>query len=333
MKKRILIHVGRSRSLSIFFHMRVFPFLENVYFEGSYRTPDHPLTQLMMTIMNQHPLTIDFEEEKRKLNAFLETVKEDNVLMSFESLDGLFVANYRDQKLIIDLLKEFFPEAKILMLFRRQDDWLESIYKLQLYFGYTVGIRKFLNYEKDGTFGRYHFKKGWNIDVRDLNYYVMVKYYYEKFGKENVTVLPLELFKAGQEAFMKTVFTNFGIKPFYPPNYDVVNKQFTLVTSYFALIFNRFLRRPWNPSGFIQERPFFAFLKARREKNIVYRKLFGLTKRLRMGWLLKQVDNMFTIRYDFIKPDVRAKIMKMHEPDNRKLSELIGIPLDRFKYY
>src|SRR5690606_26619436 len=66
---------------------------------------------------------------ERQISAFLNTMREPNVLLSHEAIGGVtqdFFSPVFDRN--IEMLRKVFPQCRIFFVFRRQVEWFESFY-------------------------------------------------------------------------------------------------------------------------------------------------------------------------------------------------------------
>lgn len=237
------------------------------------------------------------------------------------------------------LLKKFFPYARILLVVRRQDHFLESVYHQSLQQGHAKSISAFLGYSRserrftppplqDPTI---------NIDIRGLDWTEITKIYDELFGRENVLVLPFELLRQDEDGFFSAVCDFWGISRYVRRTksaHRVQNRSFSRHSAYVALVLNRFLRRRFNTSGFIPEQPFYDKLSAAAETRPSLRPLAQLTRCLQLRGALQQgVDRIWYTPAKFITEDKSAEIMRLHRDSNRELARRIGIDLSQWGYY
>ena len=331
--KNLVIHVGQSKALSTFLQKRIFPFLTDTYFEGSHKGEQNPITLLIRKIIAyKDPLNFEYEKERRILHKFIQNIEQSNVVISCEALFGNFTANYRDKKLIIDLLKDFFPQARILIILRCQDQWLESMYKQLISIGYSIRVDQYLNYEKN-QFGTHSYKNFINVDVRELNYFNYVKYCIRQFGQQNVIVMPFEAFRKDNTKYLQFLYDKTELPHFYPESYHVENKSLSLVSSHIALWLNRFLVRPYNQLGFIPEKPLFDFFEENAKRHKAWERLAKVSRKCTLRFLLQNLDRAFYIKHNFIDQHKRDTIRDFHSEDNRKLSKLIKWHLQEYGYF
>ncbi len=331
MEKNIIIHIGFPKALSTFLQKNIFPFMPSTYFEGKYRSNDNPITKIIRDIIsNKNPLNFDYAKKKERLEKFIDKIGEDNIIISFEALFGCYSNNYRDRKFIIDLLKIFFPDVKILVILRRQDDFIESLYKQMLSAGYSISFYNYINY-KNSILGDYKYRKGLNIDVKELNFYNYIQYCITVFGTSNIVVIPFEYFIESNSGFLRYLFKTTNLPPIYPDHFKIENRSYSLISSYLALFFNRFFISPYNTLGFIPEKPFNKYLSSKSSKPI--KLVLKISNAMSLRNMLKKIDEIYYIKYKCCNAVIREKIMAIHNDSNYKLNELVDFDLKKYGYY
>jgi hypothetical protein len=323
--------VGMGKALSTYLQDAIFPYIKNIYYSrGKYDF----INFLSKKIIDGNPLNIDMETEKENLETFIRTIKEQRILISEEWFDGHIEPDYRDKQIVIDLLKEFYPKAKIFLIIRRQDTFLESYYRQMIYFGYSMSFKSFINYKK-GEFCHYRIRSTVNVDVRSLNYFNVINYYMKKFGKDNVVVLPFELFLENKQKFLSIMYDRLKLDPYYPDQYDPINRSHSLLSIYLRIVLNRLLIRPFNSLGFIPERPFHEVLRHKRTRNdnLAIRLALSLSYRCSLEWMLRSLEKVIYIKGSLLRNGIGDKIIDYHRNSNIKLSEVIGFELGRYGYY
>ena len=114
------------------------------------------------------------------------------VVLSHEELSGDISGKANpDWRVVAGNLKELIPEARILIVVRRQTDYIRSLY------AFRVGIKG----EETRSFGRFVSEEGAAGLFDKLDYSVLVKRHVELFGSERVFVLPMEWLSRDRKRF------------------------------------------------------------------------------------------------------------------------------------
>lgn len=344
LNKEIFIHIGMGKSASSFLQEFIFPNLKHTLFVNNKYDLDnayHPdeLSKFISQLKSINPLMIDFDAVEKTIDTLSNTVVQPKCLISEEALFGNPFYNFNDSDAIARVLKCVFKQPKIIIVIRKQDDYLESWYKQLLHQGMSLSINTFLNY-KNGRFLSYddtyvNFPENLvNTDVYQYDYYKLIRNHYEVFGEENVLVLPYEMFRENKSEFMNRLLGFLGeeITENMMEKQKVSNRSYSLITGYLARFLNRFLLKPYNQCGFIPQNPFAAFFVKHRQKNIFYRLMANITVRLNLRWFLSQLDKLFYVKYDFMNEHQKKEILRIHHESNRNLSKLLDIDLQKYGY-
>jgi len=245
--------------------------------------------------------------------------------------------NYYDNVYLTDCLKAVFPNAKLVIVIRRQDELVESIYKQSLQSWHHQGINSFLNY-RNRTFEDSCDQLGLpNLDVKQIDLHRYVQNYVEHFGRENVSVLPYELLNHDQRAFLEKLAAALDVEPVYPTNNDRENRGYSWLSSQIALALNRFVRVEGDGSRllqFIPNKPFSSILHSRPTENTFHKTLRSVNSRLTLRHFLQNgLDRVVYIRRNLISKKKRESIMAFHKESNARLDEEFKLDLKFFGYY
>lgn len=305
MEKNILIHIGAHKTGSSFLQQKVFPYLSDTYASGHpiIRQQKDPLMDLQSKLLFASPILINYDDESRKIFEYIEKLEENNILFSNESFFGNPFENYRDHFICADSLKQIFPKAKIFIVFRKQDDWIESLYKLTIQWGKNVKINDFLNYKKY----RFQNTQIWssfrlNFDVKTIDWLPYIENYMKLYGPENVLALPYELLVKDSCKFLEKFYSFSGIPAYYPAQIDYVNRGYSFISAYSAIFLNKLP------------------LTEKQRGKISF-------------FFQNYLDKKIYIPYQFIDEKKRNKIMKYYKNANMELEKALGINLQEYNYY
>jgi hypothetical protein len=315
MSKRIVLHVGLHKTGTTFLQERVFPALPGVRFVHPLhvqRPDDGPIERFMFELFFRNAACIDVEAHRRAIDAWLAEVAEPTVLISSEAIVGWPIENHSNLAVNAEYLARMFPAAKIWLVVRRQDRWVESAYAQLLKAGFSTSIERYLNY-RGGRFDRYNvgLYHGPNVDARDLDWNAFDLHYRARFGDDAVCTLPFELFVADSEDFLRRFYAFAMIEggPF-PDTGERVNERWSPLAAGVAKLVNKVpmpvkralrdrLGKGWHPSAVIS-RTLGPLLPGRRSS--------------------------------FLSPELGAKLLHLHHAGNRALGERIGVDLATYGY-
>ncbi|NVB40669.1 sulfotransferase [Pseudenhygromyxa sp. WMMC2535] len=318
MDKRVFLHVGLHKTGTTFLQERVFPALEGVRFVHPLhvpRTGDGPIERFMLELFFRNAAHIDYAAHREAIYRWIEDeVDEPALLISSEALVGWPIENHANFCVNTDRLAEIFPDAKVMLVVRRQDKWVNSAYNQLLKAGFSTSIERYLNY-RSGRFDRYNvgLYNGPNVDARDLDWGAFDAYYRQRFGEQSVLTLPFELFGASSEDFLARIYAFMGLDAERAPHPDTserVNQSWSPLAAGVARVVNKVpmpIKRAvrdrvgsqWHPAALVAE---------------------GLAQ-VRPGSKARAM------------PEALAEaLMQLHRDNNRRLGERIGVDLSEYGY-
>ena len=116
--------------------------------------------------------------------------------------------------MIAERLHQTFPEAKILIVIREQNDLLKSYYKQYVRGGGVLKLRDYLNMKWRAPY----FPK---FNLLQYDFYQLVALYRDLYGSDRVLFLPYEWLRQKPERFVDQVFQFAGVNPQgYSPSWD-----------------------------------------------------------------------------------------------------------------
>ena len=183
MNKNTIIHIGLHKTGTTYLQYNFFPYLKNVLYAHG------------------NSFFVPWKEQVKANNS--------HMLLSYEGFSGTawnrdwIMGKPNDHSWLksfetnVHNLKKFFPEATIIVFFRKHGDLLLSMYKQYLHEGGTLPFEEFYN-------------KGKIVNEEDLNFTRRIDILNENF--ENVFYLNYETFrKKGNEYLTEFFKMEFGI--------------------------------------------------------------------------------------------------------------------------
>ncbi len=225
------------------------------------------------------------------------------ILYSNELMSGTSRINFLNAFQISYHLKNCFENSKIIFVIRKQDSFIESIYRQAIRGGYSGSIKSFINHKR-GRFNRAVPGKGGWMDIYSLDYLSRIEHYRKLFGEENILILPYERLKTDKEAFLKDIADFIGVEYMEPKKSEQTNKA----DSYLLLNMMRLSN----------------LCLSKRVQNRINDILF--------------IDKLFSllnyIPYEkrFLSKDMAKEIMEFHSKSNRELSKRYSLSLEQYGY-
>jgi hypothetical protein len=151
----------------------------------------------------------DFYFDQNQAESMLERARAKNTgdvvdVISSEILSGTIFDGSRDCVRLADRLARTCGEAKILLTVRAQPAIMKSIYLQYLKRGGRKSLDRFLHFRREPG---YHW-----FSPKVLEFHSLAEHYAEKFGSENVLVLPQELLRRDRVSFLRLLFDFAGVK-------------------------------------------------------------------------------------------------------------------------
>lgn len=257
-----------------------------------------------------------FDDNKKKIENEIDSIlssrqaNEKVFVLSHERLSGNPNSGGFDAKKIALMLKAIFPDGKVLILIREQKSFLLSYYFQYLAIGGTFSIKKYLTRQYDGKipfFSPHH-----------INYYPLINEYCQLFGKDNVLIIPYELFCQEPKLFLKKLgrFLDIHLDVELSSFSERVNQKENLFMMYHLRCLNGFKK-----SSSVNN---YSFLKNKYAKRIV-------NKLIRAGYFLPNTwdENIKKFLYSQIAKFVGSRYVD----SNKMVAQLIDIDLSQYGYY
>jgi len=314
--KRVTIHVGLHKTATTFLQERLFPALRDVRFVHPLHVPrdhDGPVEKFVLECLFRNGVCIDMARHARDISAWLDTVEESHVVISSEAMVGFPTENHSNLRLLTDLLQEMFPNAKIFLVTRRQDKWVDAAIAELFRSGLTTTPERFLNY-RSGAFDRWNIGlyHGPNVDARDLDWAAFDHYYRRAFGDDAVLTLPFERFVSDAPGFLAQFFSFFDIDPCeLPETSERINQRWSQRGVAIAKLVNHV---PMSIQRMVRDK---------------------LGKRWHPAEVMaRTVDRWIpSKKKTFLSPALAERVLALHADSNRALATRTGEDLGEYGYY
>jgi hypothetical protein len=330
--KEIYLHVGTYKTGSTFLQDKVFGHVPELAF---FKHGDQEIMAPLLACTQGNVLFTELDRLRQDIGDVLARLPENKALISHEDLSGYIYGSLANNKATTDVLKSIFPNARIILVIRRQDTFMESAYLQTLKRGMSIPVRHFVGVTKKGTFLTRRPDLEWpKMNVLWLDWKKYIDNYVNTFGRDNVLVLPFELFREDNKTFLDQIYEFMGVAPYYPPKDTHVNRGFSALSARLAYIFNRFIRNDANPSGFLKEQPLHYELKRMNQKSPLVRLGMRISAELNLQHFLEhRLDKLFYTKAKLIPVETKARILEVHKGSNEQIEQEYGVPLKRFGYY
>ena len=118
-KKEVILHVGLPKTGSTYLEECVFLHLDEVHQDHVNEALKTEFLSLGWNIKFKNHMFLDTEELKKDIDKYIDSIDKDKILFSDPNLFGSFCDNFRDLQNFSTALKKIFPDAKVLIVFRK----------------------------------------------------------------------------------------------------------------------------------------------------------------------------------------------------------------------
>ena len=311
MEKEIIIHIGLPKTGTTFLQKKIFPFIQGVFTKNYEEVRDDNLENPIACLLTSS--FVNFSEQemaefKHKWDEYLELQSESKIFLSSEAFMYGNSWSYKKEvhEKIFNTLKDFFPNAKIFLVVRRQETWMDSIYNHchRTYWPKFKTINEFFGY-KDESFT----SETKNINVKNLDWYKLVKYLEELFSKENLFILPYEMFKENPDEFLRKFYEHYNIELYFP---KIDEQKINSKDKFHQLFLYRL----------------YSYFR----ENLVSEKIKIVLRKNDKNFLkfLSMVDSKIKVKTPKLSQVQKDKVMDIHRESNKKLSEYTGMDLSKY---
>ena len=310
----LLVHIGYHKTATSWLQRHLF---ENATL-GLTRT--HSRYELKHPVVGPHDYDFDSAECRAYFQPAIERARASGLLpvVSHERLSGEIHIGARDSKGIADRLAATFPEAHVLIVIREQRTMLRSIYGQ---FIKGTGVWRLRDYLTPPVVEKKHFKYAlFRLD--HFRYDRPIAYYQRLFGRENVTVLPFELFRENPKQFVRRILDDAAV-PVTPnalntlPFAREVNPSLSAIGIEIKRIFNRVAgqRTPFNTT---------PLLPLGDPDKRLQKLAFRIDRTLPAAW--RQAANRR------MAAQIERTVGDFYAESNRRTAELTGLDLKNYGY-
>lgn len=307
----VIVHVGLHKTATTFLQERFFPGLAATFVHAPHvlgPAPD-PIQRFVHALLFRNAATLDVEAHREAITAFVRA-RPSPLIVSSEALFGWPFENHVNFRTNADVLAEVLPEAKIWLVLRRQDHWLESAYSQILKQGLSTSPQRFTNYRRGEFVGfNWNIYNGPNLDVRDLDWTPYVEHYRRRFGVDRVKVQAYEAFVENAQAFLAEFCQFAGVPLAMPPSEARVNPALGPASAWVARVVNAL--------------PASLKLELKRHVPAQYHPAAVLERTL--GSFLPRSRPL-------VPEEIKTAVLAMHRENNARLARLTGLDLARYGY-
>jgi len=292
---KICFHIGYHKTASSWLQFNVFPKCPDICFLNP--PGDKYREHFRQQVLFDDDFSFDLEGAGSDFYAEIDKKRKNNqkvILLSEEDLSGHMYNGYNSRR-HADRLKSLAPAAKIVIVIRRQQDYVRSAYSFYVKRGGALSPGRWM---KDIEIPASQI-------IGKLNYHKLIEYYFSIFGKENVLVLPYELIKVDKgKSFLDRVHQFLDLGPFAEDIYRKIDSRRV---------------NPGLSSGLSHS--------LARLTNGVFGGVLPVN-----AWALSKADQLVLRHIEKWEGDLLGKSVDRFIESNRRTAELIGADLRQFGY-
>ena len=305
---KTILHIGFHKTATTTLQQQFFPACEGI---NLLTTQNTVLKKFIALVTKTDPA---YFNSSKAYSLIADCLSDDMPnIISNESLSslpysGAIEAGLDHRTPILHNLKRVFPEAKVILIIRRQDGFAKSLYRQYLKSGGTKSIKRFYGME--------------SVDkpaIVGINRFLYKKYIDAVFDAfpSNVLLMPFEKFVNDQQGFLKEITDFIGIDM---PDVEL-KRENAAVLSPFMLELTRYMnfgfRSLLNPAGMIPGFMINKHGRKRRQSPVQYMHDHWPAKRKIVG-----------------PNDVIAqRILQQVREENRQLDGVYSLNLAQYGYY
>ena len=209
---------------------------------------------------------------KENIDLYINNLSQNNLIVSWPSFVGSFGGardDFKSMLPIADILSYFFPSAKVLLVIRRQDEYIRSLYSTYLKRGGTNELHQFIGQRKNFN------ELIINPCLCDFNSIYMK---YESLF--DLMCIPYEYVFVDSERYYDEIFRFMNIDPVVISKNEKTNVGFSVGIQNFICKFNKLKMNIGRKTLLIIGCNSLLELKSKAGKNLLYKILYFFAQSL-----------------------------------------------------
>ncbi len=217
----------------------------------------------------------DFDKKIMDIAEQIMLISGDNLIISSESYSGHPSGGFGMAKHIAKVINSLPFNIKIILIIRRQDNFLESLYKWHVNKGGVLDSDTFFNFRSNMEFipkmvplenSRVSENQ---TDWRSVDYGQYISYYADIFDSNNFCIFPFEEFVENKKKFLYKISNFIGWHSDLEVSEKFVNRGVSSLQFNFLLMTNRY-RRKRNKLMLIEKFSIYFFYKVILAYNLIF---------------------------------------------------------------
>lgn len=301
-----LVHIG--------YHKTGSSLLQGAFFGGEgggFALPETPRHHLVEVFVRPPPFCFKVNDALADYGAFLDTARAAGKVpvISHERFSGYPGSGGFDSPLIANRLAETFPGARVLIVVREQLASIRSMYSQYITDGGSLSFEDFVSRPDPEI----HRMPGFQPEF--YFYDNLVRAYWDRFGRDNVLVLPYEMLRGDRSGFSARICAFAGVNPVEIPD-ETVNSA----------------RAPLMQAAQRQVNRWFSDNQLSRQPVVRIRRVhkgFARAKPVFTRLSPPALDHWLA---NNLRAKINRKFRGMFAASNRHLGEMIGTDLSTYGY-
>ncbi|CAN5477641.1 hypothetical protein BH11BAC1_BH11BAC1_11900 [soil metagenome] len=314
----VVLHIGYHKTATTYLQKLIFPQLTDVLYLGrAWKSAE--IHSYFLDNQFTHSLQFDSSAMRERFYSAISKWTETSgihvqdkkaILVSHESIHSgpeWFGAEFT---LMADRMKATLPNAKIIIGIRKQVDYIESNYRTYIMHGGKLGFKKFLSKSYAHNYSL----------LPKLYFDQAIKYYMNKFGKENVYVYLLEDFKRDLKSELDKILSFAGATTLGIYRKDQVNVGLNKYSIGLLRQLNKLIASDFNEQYYN-----WMNQKLNAKEKFRWRIVRALNKFEEIG--------LISLNKKLCSPEEKKQLNEMFLKSNKNLSLLLGKDLSALGYY
>jgi hypothetical protein len=257
----IFLHVGYPKCASTFLQKKIFSPHPDIDYIGPETGVNRNFNELFFNT------TESLYDPEAVRNCFLKNGK--TKLLSIETLVGDGFTSHINGDFYARRLSETFPNAKIIIIVRNQENAIESLVMQWIKSGWSG---KFSPNDFFKQIKLYTEQVGFDYDL--FKYTRTINYYRRLFGSNNVHVLFFEDFQKDIFGFVHNLLRTMNVAPMNRFDHKPLKRKITPLGYFFMRLINRYRTGKFNfYGGWADSIPWLFLIRCRNVSDWIYRQI------------------------------------------------------------
>jgi hypothetical protein len=251
---------------------------------------------------------------------YKESKKSKKVLM-YDAFSFTYQKRF-DRKTVLERIKKFFPEAKIVMMIRNQRSWLVSHYGQYVRAGGKINFYDFIESQLTNPY----------LDGDYIDWFPYIQTLHEIFGEENVHVILYEDINKSPQNVLDQLSLFSGISKFKKADTKKVNPSLSKTGLNIKRFLNILVPHQYGDSQYGYFNRYLFGAKPTKYGNTIWKLKYKVFKGASLQ-LVAMIDRVFGFKNKYVLSDEQKEsIYQKYKESNLKLSKLLKRNLQSLDY-